>query len=174
MPLVVETGAGLPDADSYASIEQASSYFTSFGFPSWAAGAVGDQEAALRRSTTYIDLAFASRWPGERTNGRVQALAWPRANVVSSSGVPIAPDEVPREVVAATLEVARREFARPFSLMPSQPPTAVKRSVSVGPISVQYADAQGRTWPPALDTIEALLREVLLDNDAYFAWLERA
>lgn len=171
MVLVVETGAGLSNANSYVSFEFAEDYFAGLGYSDWTAGTAPDREAALRRATQYIDMVYGPRWPGQRTRGRDQALDWPRKNVITTSGAYLAHDVVPIELMEATAEAARRELATPFSLMPDEPARIEKR-VAVGPISVEYADS--RKPPSTMPVIDALLAELLRWSSDRVQWLQRA
>ena len=78
MNLVVEDGAGRPNANSYCSVSQADDYARSNRrwADDWTASADADRKAvALRWSTRLLDQTF--RWRGVRTT-EVQALEWPR------------------------------------------------------------------------------------------------
>ena len=80
MALIVETGAGLSDADSYISEADATAYLTSIG-KSDAWDAIDDKEAALRLATSYLLQRYRGRWLGNR-RFITQALDWPRYGVV--------------------------------------------------------------------------------------------
>lgn len=170
MALIVESGTGSATAESYASVAAADLYHSGRGSLGWVGG-VADKEAALRRATVHIDSygRLPTRmWPGTRTNGRAQALAWPRENVIDTDGVEIADDEIPIELVWATLEAAVRELKAPGSLSPDYVPGERVVSESVGPLSVTYAGATGsersadavRPTVPAIDALLANLLEV--------------
>lgn len=92
MALIVEFGAGLPDADSYVSVADCAAYATAHGLTF--AGDEPAKEARLRRATQYLDAQYA--YKGEEQTD-AQALAWPRT---------VAPGVVPREIVAACCELA--------------------------------------------------------------------
>lgn len=117
MSLIVEDGTGLPDADSYVSVEDAQSYADQRGL-SFDASPEDVLEAALRRATVWIDGNYRTRFSGARKNGRNQALQWPRIGATDAEGDDIASDEVPVEIVSATVEAAVRELAAPNSLSP--------------------------------------------------------
>src|SRR5688572_6043385 len=96
MPLVVEDGTGLANADSYVSLAQADAYHITLGNTGWA-GTNELKEQALRRATRYIDFFYYDRWSGVRLNGRDQALQWPRIDAVDIDNEEILEDEVPIE-----------------------------------------------------------------------------
>lgn len=183
--LVVETGAGLPNADSYASIDTADAYLSNYGYVTWDAATDDMKSAALRRGTQYVDLTYGARWRGTRKNGRGQALDWPRFGATDCDGVPVPDDAVPLEIVNATIEAARRENANPNSLFPDSVPTKVQKRVQIGALEVEYFDprvATGSTGTtPQIPVIDELVANLLLDcgqlsggSGTGMNWLTRA
>ena len=124
MALVTEDGTGLADAESFASVATADTYFGDRGVAAWASLDVAAQEAALRLGTDYMEAQYGLLWAGERKT-TTQALSWPR---VGWTGVPEA-------VQRACCELAIRASAGP--LLVDQGPQVEKETV--GPISVTYA-----------------------------------
>lgn len=94
MALIVESGAGLPDADSYVSVADCANYATKHGLNFTADETA--KEARLRRATQYIDAQYVFK--GEEQTD-TQALAWPRTVATG----------VPREIVAACCELACKQ-----------------------------------------------------------------
>ncbi len=138
--LVVEDGTGLPNAESYATVDTANDYFSRRGrsgrwagvAPSadlWAGPWIGawrgvgavNQEPWLRLATDYLENSIP--WASMRSSA-TQSLAWPR---VGWQGVP-------REVVAACCELAARAAVGP--LLPDEGPQLA--FAKVGRISVKY------------------------------------
>lgn len=76
MTLIIETGQGLPGAESYASAEDLAMYAVKFGtvIPEGAPA----QEALLRRAALAMD---GMTWKGRKTSSE-QGLAWPRREVL--------------------------------------------------------------------------------------------
>lgn len=137
MALTVETGTGSASSDALVSLADADTYHEAKGNAAWAAGDDSDKETAIRRATSALN---GYNWQGVRTNGRSQALAWPRAGVVDREDLAIASDEIPQEIVDACCELALRELATPGVLTPDLTPgDAVKRE-KVGSLEVEYAN----------------------------------
>jgi hypothetical protein len=134
----VEDGEGLADADSYVSLADAAEYCTSHGL-TFAISPAAPAEAALIRATAFIDNRYSSSFPGYRKAGRSQALQWPRAVAYDSEGWLIADDEIPIEVIEATIEAAVREFAVPNSMMPDLERGGEIQSLRAGSVSITYA-----------------------------------
>ncbi len=126
----------------YGSEANADQYHTARGNTAWV-GSSADKLAALTRASQYIDgmgqCDGMSLFPGVKTGGRAQILAWPRTGATDFSGATILPDEVPIEVQYATYEAALRELVAPGSLSPDYvPATQVKRE-KVDVLDTEYA-----------------------------------
>lgn len=136
MSIIVESGAGDATAESYISVEDASTYFTARGNTTWDALDEGEattaREAALRLATDYMTAVYRDRWEGVRYT-EDQALCWPRSGVVRDSwSVDI--DEIPTEVKRACAELALKSASA--ALNPDLKRGTV--SVTVGPIKTEY------------------------------------
>lgn len=132
MPLIVEDGSGVPDADSYVSTAYARAFAASVGvaLPSDDTAL----EAALRAGALYVD---AQPFSGQAASAD-QALAWPR-KLASLRGYPLDSNVIPEllkkaQVIAAALN--------PNGLDVSVTVTAgaIKRE-KVGPIETEYYDS---------------------------------
>lgn len=152
MALTVETGAGLPEADSYASVADADAYHAARGNAAWT-GDDAAKEAALRKATDYLDRLRYAGTPASAT----QSLAWPRDGVVLDE-YDVATNSVPARVVKAACELALR--ALKSELLPDQGGADVTRE-TVGPVSVEYAPSPsgGR---PRYAAVMDLLRPLLV------------
>jgi hypothetical protein len=168
--LVVEDGTGKADAESYVSVDDANAYATAHGL-TFPASPLAPAEQALRRATAFIDAHYRNRFPGQRKNGRGQALEWPRSYACDKDGNVIADDEIPVEIVNATIEAAVREMAVPGSLNPDVTPGKVKKSASVGDIAVEYAVGTGSAYEqrPVVGVIDGILSSLLGSTSPYFA-----
>lgn len=142
--------------DTYASVVECMAYADSRGL-SFDSGA--DAETALRRATTWIDGQYGARFSGSKTDGRAQALQWPRTGATDAGGFAIPAEEIPVEIVQATCEAAIRELAEPGALSPDVTPGKVIAAASVsGAVSVQYAAGGGIDGQrPVATTVEDIL-----------------
>ena len=148
MALIVEDGTGKADAESYASLATIVAYATARGLVFVITGGTNeaDAESAARRATVWLDGAYRGRFTGRRTNGRKQALEWPRVNAHDQQCPPdyIESDEIPQEIVDACCEAAIREKAAPGALSPDVTPgTIAKRERVEGAVEVEYVRAGG-------------------------------
>lgn len=116
-------------------------------------------EAALLRSSVWLDGRYRGRFPGYPTALREQVRAWPRFDAFDTNRVSIPSTEVPREMEYATYEVALRELAQPGVMNPVLTPGKIIKSVSVdGAVSVTYAGSGA--WQdqlPVLSILEGIL-----------------
>lgn len=141
MALVVETGTGLIDAESYCSVSFADTHLGNYGYTLWATMTTTEKEQALRRATHYMLQVYRLKWAGSRMK-EDQALDWPRYDVprkdianyygVYASVYPF--DEVPNEVQQACAKMAYKAAAGDLSPDIGQQKTRVK----VGPIETEY------------------------------------
>ncbi len=158
-PMVVETGAGLANANSFASLVEAEAYFD--GHPSyttWQAVEPTAKEAALMTATRY--LCRAVRWLGS-ISVSTQALAWPRAYVYDREGRAISSTTVPQQVKDAVCELA---LAMRTKLDPGSGLRLVT-SETVGPVSYTYGDRRGGVDAFGLPTVVATHIADLVDYE---------
>ena len=142
--MIVETGAGVANANAYDTLENVSLYHANHGNTDWlqSASPTDEQEAAIIRASAYLDRKYGSRYPGTKMNGRAQSLGWPRKDATDANGETIEDDEVPNEVKKAVAEAALREYLEPGSLSPDYLNTSQVTSETLGPLSVSYAVSQ--------------------------------
>ena len=81
--MIVENGTGLPNADSYVSIEFADSYFSARGVSGWESLSTEQKEQSLICATDFIDSIY--QWYGKKATSE-QALRFPRVNLVDYEG----------------------------------------------------------------------------------------
>ena len=129
--------AGSATADSYISLADLKAYWDAVGYD-YSGYADAVIETATRRATIWLDGRYRRKFPGERTNGRSQALEWPRYGVTDYDGNEVASDAIPVEVENATAEAAWREVSG-TSLSPDVTGAAVVKRERIGAIEVEYA-----------------------------------
>jgi hypothetical protein len=138
MPLIVEDGTGVDDADSYVSVAELESYIEA-RHPSFTINYI-EVEAALRRATAYIDLTYYGKWIGQPFYVD-QSLLWPRAVSSYYAWLYEIPGGIPKLLKDATCEAAMREMTSPNSLLPDIVPSERIVEETVGPIHTRYAES---------------------------------
>lgn len=161
MALIVETGAGLANAESYASVAAATVYHANFGNAAWDNADSEVQESALRRATAYIDSNY--RFKGERYSAE-QALAWPRYGVVVD-GYELAYSAIPSRLVHATCELALRALTG--GLIDDVTAQYVE-SVKVGPIE-RTMSAPANGGQRRFAAVDSLLRDLVRGGNSSVA-----
>lgn len=172
MAFVVENGAGLANATSYASEAETDTYFTDHGAPvSWTGATTSAKETALMLATQYIDNRFQQRWKGQKS-GNVQALDWPRGWVSDYDGYAVDSASVPKQVKDAAAEAALRSIDD-GALDPDVQADAgvISQRDKVGPLETETHFASGGIVDTAGDAvttyriIDRILSELLVDVD---------
>jgi hypothetical protein len=164
--IIVETGAGVADAESFASVAFASDYHRKRGNAAWDDLDTADKEAKLRIATDFMEQEYREQWAGCRVSAS-QALSWPRYEVPmkdapggSSSSPGYYPfNTVPALVSQACALLALRSIDGDLS---SVPDVAVKRE-KAGPVEVEYF--QPVMPVRAISGIAEMLRPLLRGND---------
>jgi hypothetical protein len=150
MSLITEDGTGLANAESYASVADATAYHAARGNAAWAAASLGNQEIALRQATDYLERRYVYR--GTRKT-IVQALLWPRVGVYVdyiNLTWPVT------KLTQATCELALRALSGP--LVNDQTAPNVKRE-KIGPLETEYFgnSMNGQTFFTTVDDLLAPL-----------------
>lgn len=148
MTLTVETGAGLSDADAYASIATVDAYATARGLTAWT-GVDAVKEAAIREATVYLDASYS--WKGA-IELETQALSWPREGVTDKEGREVT--GLPQRVVDACCELAVMKLSA--ALVTSRTEAEIA-SVSAGSVSVTYAQGNRVSEAERFSWVDRLL-----------------
>ena len=136
--LIVETGEGRPDAESYCSLDFANIYLARRGLTLWRNSMDDDQrEAALRRATDYMLEKFRSGWRGNRTM-QFQRLDWPRSGAFVD-GFEIAANEIPLGIQEACAALAFKAAAGDLAPDAQATQSGIK-SKQVGDIKIEYSE----------------------------------
>lgn len=173
MALVTTPGAA--DADSYFTLDEATTYFTARGITTWT-GTDTVKENAARRGTAYLDNQYRGRWKGYRTE-QLQALAWPRIGsggdsrlraqgetfavygIVDDDGFEIPTNIVPTQIKTAAMEAALLVLSGVTMEPRLERGGQIKsKSEQVGPISESTVWMDGAPSVDRFTVIEGLLR----------------
>lgn len=139
MALIVETGLGVFNADSYVGVDEADAYHLARGNELWGTIDPTRKENLLRQASDYITYIFGRAFIGGKAFNN-QSLAFPRTQLAYYGNVTLISLGVPVAIREATSELAL--IAQTTPLMPTI--QRGKRMVKVGSIQVEY-DAQSFT-----------------------------
>jgi len=153
-------------ADFYGTLAGADAYHLARGNTTWT-GSDQLKNEALLRGTEYIDHAYRSDFPGNKTGLRDQLREWPRTDAADVNGNYIPTDEVPDEVPDATYEAALRELVSPNSLQPDYTPSGQRKSVQVDVIKIEYTAPHGaQSVQPVVTVIRGILAPILTGSSS--------
>jgi hypothetical protein len=144
MTLIIESGAGEPDAESYATAAELVAYADKFGatIPTEEAA----QEALLRRAALVMN---GMKWKGRRAHEE-QSLAWPREGV-QVDGAYKRSNYIPREIFYGQLALATEIHADDLAPPETRQGAVIRKRVE-GAVEVEYAqitNTTGRLLPAA-------------------------
>jgi len=141
MTLIIESGEGLPNAESYATAAELVSYAANYGVA--VPGTEQAQEALLRRAAMQMQVMG---WKGRKASA-AQALAWPRADVELDGEV------LPSTYIPARIQYGQMALAAEIHADDIDPPAqrqgAVIRERVEGAVDVQYAENKSGYLLPA-------------------------
>lgn len=140
MALIIETGAGLADAESFATAAELAAFAVDFGWtiPSGTA----EQEALLRRAGVAM---WEIVWKGTQLRND-QGLPWPRL-YTARRGFATSGSALPRKIKIGQMALAC-EIYKDDTDPPEQRQGAVVRE-KVGPIDTEYGAITGYKAKPA-------------------------
>ena len=143
MSIVVETGSGNPDANSYVSLEEATEYFAWLGNDEWD----NSDETILARATQAIDLAYGSRVKSTKLTAD-QGLAWPRVEFEDGDGFVRSSTAIPAELKKAVFEAAfQMQQGNEVVVNPDREGLVTKSTKKIGSMEItrEYSDARTST-----------------------------
>ena len=133
--MIVETGVGLANAESFASVAAADLRCASLGLSAWAALAEADKEIALRKAMIFM-ATYRTRWAGRRVYLH-QALDWPRYNV-AVDGFIVPSTIVPLDIVNACIDLAVRAGSGEDLLPDLDTGSNAIKKDKTGPLETEY------------------------------------
>lgn len=165
MPLIVETGSGLTNSNSFVAVADADTYWSDRNNSTWAAATTPAKTAALLEAAQFIEYTY--RFIGQRVSS-AQALAWPRyVEYYDDDYRAVASNSVPQRVKDAQCELALEALSS--RLLASQERGGRVQSESVGPLSTSYfEDAPAAKQYPFVDRILADLVEQRVTDSMIF------
>jgi hypothetical protein len=154
--MIVETGTGTPNADSYLSIAEADSLIHS---SAWEAFSTEEKETALVEATKYLDLRYGDRYEGDKKSEE-QGLDLPRVSKYLGSLI------FPREIKLATAEVSNLiasgvdvyETESKFGSIQSE-------KSSIGPISEEVVYVGSKSAMPYFPKISLLMNRITMNSN---------
>jgi len=156
MSLVIETGGGLPNAESYATV----AFFKSFAASLGETVPTTEKECEVLLRKGMEPMQRGDDYLGCRYS-RDQALDWPREGVVVDRFA-YATSELPSQLARAQCVYAI-EAHKGTDLMPTRPANTQGAIVeeTVGPLTTRYAESGMAITVPKVERAERILRPLL-------------
>lgn len=161
MPLIVEDGTGIEDANSFVGLDEARSLATIRGID-----LSSDDEELSKQLVQSADRinSYETQFSGHRTFA-VQALAFPRSNAFRFGAV-MPRDSIPREVKLAQVTVCDL-ISRDVEVWTTDI-SGIKEEV-VGPLKTVYSDNQADSvGNPSLPQVESILNPLFANVGGFF------
>lgn len=130
MPLIVETGAIVANADSYISEVDAQAFLTARGSTTAAAVTEGMLLSAM-------DFLETHDFNGEPVSLETQSLSWPRSDVYYRSGKAVLVNEIPTPLQQAQVLIANHIAE---GIDPAATPERDTRREKVDVLEVEYSE----------------------------------
>lgn len=136
--LIVETGTGVANANTYIDATYANTYFTLYGNSDWS-GDDTAKETALVQAAQSLDLLYGPRY-ASATSSSTQTLLWPRAAFYDRNGNLRSSTSIPEELKKAQAELALGILTGAVSATPEPKATnnIKESSEKVGELQVSY------------------------------------
>lgn len=164
MALIVETGAIVAGANTYATVATVRAYAVARGITLSAVDA--DVEVLIIKAMDYIE-SFSGRFMGTLMSA-TQPLSWPRSGAYRNGETPIDSDEIPADLIAAECAVVIElaAGADPYNPAPASLPVVSERAE--GAVTVQYASpSAGQISAAKSRPVTAFLSALLRPSGAF-------
>jgi hypothetical protein len=104
MPLVVENGTNIPNANCYVTVVFADEYLNdSFNASTWSCLTLDEKETMLIASSRWLDQR--AKWSGSKVSTD-QSMRWPRTGAVDCDELPVSQEDIPVQLKHAVCELA--------------------------------------------------------------------
>ena len=165
MPLIIEDGTGVPNANSYVNVADLRAFADARGISVPSNDAEGDTaiERALIAAMDY--LQYVPCYQGAQTDSE-QALEWPRTGVYFNGSL-YNSAAIPKQLKEAENRLAI-EVLNGTVLMPNVVAADYVTEETVGPITTKYADPTKVGIAPSFPMIDAVLAPLLCGQAAGF------
>lgn len=145
MALIVEDGTVVAGAESYGTVAEGDTYWTTnrFDTTGWTVKGTSEKEKVLREATQYLDANY--RWKGTISDTD-QVLDWPRVNAVDDEARTIGSSTIPEVLKQALFELAK--LALTGQLVPSPARGGQVKRSKVDVLETEYfsSASAGRTF----------------------------
>lgn len=172
MPLIVEDGSNVPNANSYADIEFANTYHEAQGNTDWV-GEDAELERALQIACRSLEMLYGQDYKSTLLQA-AQSLLYPRDWFTDNNGRVVNAGVIPKVLREAQCEIALM-YLQGVDVFPNESENAIKQStLSVGEVSeaTTYFKHVEKERFPGFRKIDLILAPIL--NRKPSSWRIRA
>ena len=156
--MIVETGNGFSDANSYVSVVYGDNYFSARGNTAWEELSEETKEMCLIKATDFVDSSF--QWRGKKAT-QEQSLCFPRINLVDDDGYNV--EGIPENLKKAVCECASI-ISTGKEMFSTQNENGAVTSERIGELAFTYDVAQKIKDTTVYDAINLRLRGLYVDK----------
>ena len=156
--MIVETGNGFSDANSYVSVVYGDNYFSARGNTAWEELSEETKEMCLIKATDFVDSSF--QWRGKKAT-QEQSLCFPRINLVDDDGYKV--EGIPENLKKAVCECASI-ISTGKEMFSTQNENGAVTSEKIGELAFTYDVAQKIKDTTVYDAINLRLRGLYVDK----------
>lgn len=163
MPLIVEDGSGVTNANSYGDLIGARAYAADRGVV-----LSTDDDVVTSQMINAMDYLESKDYLGAPISF-TQPLSWPRKQLQYDPDTPVPEDVIPPQLVDAQYQLVIEQF-NGIKIQPSTSGASgtagaiIEKRVDV--LMTRYSDRIGTTSQPMMPKVDALLRGLILSTPA--------
>ena len=162
--LILETGVGIADANSYVSLEEANAYHSLYNNLDWAASDE-ELEQSLILATRSIDLLYGSKYNSYKRVDSISPLLFPRYSFYDNNFQLVSQTTIPKCLKNAVCQLALMQLLGEDILPLANTDSNIKLGrIKIGEIEIeneyQTNKGIGETYP-GFNQIDLLLEPIL-------------
>jgi len=165
MPLIVEDGSIVANADSFQLVSDLDAYHTKYGNTTWTGDDTTIKEPASHRFMRWL-VSQEGRMQGRRVSVN-QTLPFPRYGMVDLDGNAISSTTIPTGIINLQAEGSLIELVTPGTLQPSlaRGDMIKRKKVVAGPITTEKEYFEGAPGGTSYEILMDLLGPFLVATD---------
>jgi len=137
----------LTTSNSYATLDEITTFCAGLGLTAWASASTTDQYSAGLRGMAYVE---SKMYKGQKT-AKTQTRKWPRTNATDEDNVDISTSTIPTAVKNAQSRAAYEEVVSSGVLQPNLTRDSFTSREKVDVIDISYEQGKNATVFQAID-----------------------
>jgi len=137
----------LTTSNSYATLNEITTFCSGLGLTAWASASTDSQETAALRGMAYVE---SKMYKGQKTSN-IQARKWPRTNATDEDNVEISTTTIPTAIKNAQCRASYEEVVSVGVLQPNLDRDSFTTHEKVDVIEISYEQGKNSTVFQAID-----------------------